>query len=333
MAGSQQTLTSLLRQTHLAHRRALTSSGSPHPHTPVPTPVTYYRGGTSRALIFHPTDLPRTPSLRSTLLLQAIGAPDPYSRQLNGLGAGVSSLSKACLVSRSQNDPDADVDYTFIGLGIEKPEVDYAGNCGNMSAAIGPYAWEQGLLPSTAYKEEGQVTVRIRQTNTGTLIHAHFPVARGQPVVDASTRIDGVSGLGTPVRLDFLQPGGAKTGRLLPTGRAVDELLGLRASIVDAANPCVFVRAQDIGIRSTAPPGDIMSQPGVMARLEALRTAGAVAMGLVKEGAQVPRVVPKIALIGPRAEQIVLGGAVVRAGDVDLVREEGGRRPLWLRHL
>jgi 2-methylaconitate cis-trans-isomerase PrpF len=201
------------------------------------TRAVFMRGGTSKALIFLAQDLPPD---RDALFLAAMGSPDPDMRQLNGMGGGVSSLSKVCIVGPPSR-PDADVDYTFAQIGIDRPEVDYAGNCGNMSSAIGPFAVDEGLVPPPA---DGEAVVRIHNTNTARIIVARFPVRAGRAVVEGSLAIDGVAGTGAPIRLDFTDPGGAKTGRLLPTGNPADllEIPGhppVRASLVDAANPCV----------------------------------------------------------------------------------------------
>jgi 2-methylaconitate cis-trans-isomerase PrpF len=234
------------------------------------------------------------------------------------MGAGVSSLSKICLVEPSEN-ADADVDYTFVGIGIERDEVDFAGNCGNMSAAIGPYAFNERLLGDKYYDAEEEVTVRILNTNTGRLIRSTFAVANGEARVDDLTAIDGVSGLGTGVLLDFVRPGGSKTGKLLPTGNVVDMLAGIEASCVDAANPCVFVRAKDVGIEPTILPTELSNQAEKLALLEEIRAAGARAMGICKAGEEPPRVIPKVAIVSPSVDQVVLSGESIPASKLDLV--------------
>lgn len=289
-------------------------------------PAAYYRGGTSRAIIFQESNLPQSPASRRALFLQSIGAPDPHGRQLNGMGAGVSSLSKICLVGLPPVEDHGryDVTYTFVGIGIECDEVDYAGNCGNMSSAIGPFAYNARLLPAPRdipdfYSRDGLITVRILNTNTNKLIRNSFFVSNGQAQVDNQTHIDGVSGLGTGVTLDFVDPSGSKTRGLLPTGVAKQVLEGFEASCVDAANPCVFVRAKDLGVEPTILPAQLSENTEVRATLERIREAGAVAMGLIKSGEVPPRVIPKIALVSPRKLQVTLSGSVNMASELDLV--------------
>jgi hypothetical protein len=284
----------------------------------------YYRGGTSRGLIFLDTDLPTSEAERSSIFLQALGAPDPYGRQLNGLGAGVSSLSKVCIVAADEQAKanESDVSYTFAGIGIEKSEVDYNGNCGNMSSAIGPYAFNMRLLgrPEAWYTEnDGDVLVRVWNTNTQRIIRNRFAVSGGQARVDGEISIDGVAGLGTGVVVDFLAPAGSKTGKLLPTGKATEELGGYKISCVDAANPCVFVMASDIGVPATVAPAQLMANDDALHTLDFIRRRAALAMGLCEDVETVPRVIPKIALIGPAQSQKTLSGAINRAEELDLV--------------
>lgn len=282
-------------------------------------PASYYRGGTSRAVIMRTKHVPNDPATRRAFFLHIMGSPDPNGRQLNGMGAGVSSLSKICLVGRNRT-PGADVDYTFVGVGIEGDETDYAGNCGNMSAAVGPFAWNEKMLGSRDYNmRDGEVEVMIYQTNTRKFIRSRFSVVGGQAKVDGNTQIDGVSGMGTGVVLDFLNPEGSKTSGLLPTGHAVDTLCGVEASCVDAANPCVFVRAEDVGLDPTILPNDFAKEKDTLALLERIRTAGAVAMGLCNVRETPPRVIPKIGIVNPPVESTTLSGARVPADLVDLV--------------
>jgi len=215
----------------------------------------FMRGGTSKAIIFREQDLPAGDDARDALFLSALGSPDPNGRQLDGMGGGVSSLSKACIVGPPSR-PDADVDYTFAQVEIGTAKVDYASNCGNMSAAIGPFAVEEGLVDAP---RDGLAVVRIHNTNTGKIIVAQFPVEGGRLVADGDLALDGVAGTAAPIRLDFTDPGGAGTGRLLPTGRTADALdvpgLGaLRVSLIDAANPAVLVEAASVGMDGTESP-------------------------------------------------------------------------------
>ena len=216
-------------------------------------PAVYMRGGTSRALFFRREDLPSAPTPHdnpewNAIFCATIGAPDPNGRQLDGLGGGVSSLSKVAIIGRPTR-PDADVDYTFAQVAIREPVVGYRGNCGNISSAVGPFAVDEGLVAA-----EGETAcVRIHNTNTGKIIEARFSLVDGAAAVDGDMALDGVAGTGAPIRLAFLDPGGATTGRLLPTGSALDRLdcgsAGLlEASMVDAANPTVFIAARSLGL-------------------------------------------------------------------------------------
>src|SRR5688572_27107743 len=206
----------------------------------------YMRGGTSRCLVFHARELPPPGAARDAVLLAALGSPDPFGRQLDGLGGGISSLSKACIIGPSTH-ADADVDYTFAQVEVSKPVVDYKGNCGNCSSAVGPFAIDEGLVRA----REGETVVRVHNTNTKKIIVAHVPTAGGEAAVTGDFELAGVAGRGARIALDFLDPGGAGTGRLLPTGNARDVIDGLDASLVDATNPLVFVRAKDLGDRKS----------------------------------------------------------------------------------
>ena len=208
----------------------------------------FVRGGTSRALIFHHRDLPGDREAWNPIFLAALGSPDPNGRQLDGLGGGISSLSKVAVVGPATR-ADADVDYTFGQVEVTRAAVDYRGNCGNISSAIGPFAIDEALVAA----REAATVVRIHNTNTRKLIHAHVPVDAGQAAVQGDFTLDGVPGTGARIALDFLDPGGAVTGQLLPTGRAQDTLevpglAAIAASLVDATNPMVFVRAKDLGL-------------------------------------------------------------------------------------
>ena len=210
-------------------------------------PAVFMRGGTSKALMLHASDLPSDRADWAPLFTAAMGTPDPFGRQLDGMGGGVSSLSKVCVLAPSDRQ-DADIDYTFAQVLIREARVDYRGNCGNMSSAVGPFAVDEGLIRA----DGDTATVRIFNTNTGKLIHATFPIEDGRARTDGDLVIPGVGGSGAPIRLDFVEPGGATTGKLLPSGQALDRLevpgLGsIEASLVDAANAAVFVRAARCG--------------------------------------------------------------------------------------
>lgn len=274
-------------------------------------PAVYMRGGTSRALIFHSSDLPADPAARDAIFLAALGSPDPNRRQLDGLGGAISSLSKIAIVGPSSR-PDADVDYTFGQVAIDAPLVQYKGNCGNISSAIGPFAVDEGLVAA----DGDHAVVRIHNTNTGKVIVARFALDGGMAAVDGDFELQGVAGLGSPIRLSFLEPGGAATGRLLPTGQPRDELkvdgVGtLTVSMVDAANPAVFVAARAIGLQGTELPDQLERMPGMLARLDDIRVAAAVAMGVAATEQEARTRIRNLPLVGVLAAPVdapTLGG-------------------------
>lgn len=282
-------------------------------------PAVFMRGGTSRAVMFHLRDLPERAQW-DAIFLAAMGSPDPNGRQLNGMGGGISSLSKVCVLSPSER-ADADIDYTFAQVQIREAAVDYRGNCGNMSSAVGPFAVDEGLV-----RPDGDTAVvRIFNTNTRKIIHSTFPVVDGRAAVDGELAIPGVAGTGAAIRLDFLSPGGAGTGRLLPTGRALERLevegLGwIEASMVDAAKPCVLVRAGDVGLTGTELPEALDADHAVLNRLESIRRAAAVAMGLAGDTQEAGRGKgsPAVGFVAPPMRAMTLSGEVVHAADVDL---------------
>ena len=337
-------------------RAHITHHDTPRPKVPIQSLLTaaYYRGGTSRAVFFQPKHLPQDRAKWPSIFRQVMGSGDPFGRQLDGMGAGISSLSKICLVepygkrkiipkqaiaervvykgvdaarelldkvnSRGDAVDGIDIDYTFVGLGIESDEVDVAGNCGNMSSAIGPYAYNAGLLPPQIYAQgNGEVTVRIRNTNTGKLIDATFNVAGGQAAVAGDYTIDGVTGAGSKIKLDFKYPYGSKTGQVLPTGNKIDRILDYKVTCVDGANPCIFIRASDVGMDGTILPNDFNKFPDKLALLERIRKAAAVAMGIASREDAVPRTIPKIGLISMSSEHPVLSGQTLQTSQTDLV--------------
>jgi 2-methylaconitate cis-trans-isomerase PrpF len=281
----------------------------------------FARGGTSKALLFHRRDLPENRDEWAAIFLAALGSPDPNGRQLNGMGGGTSSLSKICVIGPPTRT-DADVDYTFAQVGVERASVDYGGNCGNMSSAIGPFAVDEQLV---RVAHDGEVTIRIHNTNTGKLIHARFQVENGRAVVAGPLQIDGVAGSGAPIRLEFRELAGARTGRLLPTGGAVHDLRHpdgrvIRASMVDAANPCVFVDALALGLEGTERPEEIESRGDLMQALENLRRQASVVMGLAQdeERAAASRSVPFIGMVARVRPWVSLSGRQFGVEDADL---------------
>jgi hypothetical protein len=242
----------------------------------------YMRGGTSRAIVFRDEDLPREQHVRDAIFAAALGSPDPGRRQLDGLGGGISSLSKIAVVGPPTR-ADADVDYTFGQVALDAPVVQYRANCGNISSAIGPFAVDEGLVGASG----DTAMVRIHNTNTGKIIVARFALVGGKAAVEGDFVLQGVAGTGAPIRLAFLDPGGAATGKLLPTGNTRDLLdvpgLGrIEVSLVDAANPVVFVAAGSLGLDGTESPDALERHPTALKACEELRVAAAVVIGVAK---------------------------------------------------
>ena len=284
-------------------------------------PAVFMRGGTSKAIMFHARDLPADRRDWDHIFLSAMGTPDPNMRQLDGMGGGVSSLSKVCIIGPPSR-PDADVDYTFAQIGVDKPIVDYSGNCGNMSGAVGPFAVDEGLVPKPL---DGRAVVRIHNTNTAKIIVSRFGMDGDTAAVDGDMALDGVSGTGAPVRLEFMEPGGARTGKLLPTGRPRDVLEAegvgrIEASLVDAANPCVFVAAEALGRSGTDLPAAMERDADLLAKLEAIRLAASVAMGLAPDRAKAAKIpsVPKVAIVSRPQAATTLSGRQLAPADMDI---------------
>ncbi len=282
-------------------------------------PAVFMRGGTSRAIMFHAKDLPERAAW-DPIFLNAMGSPDPNGRQLNGMGGGISSLSKVCVLAPSSRD-DADIDYTFAQVQIKEAAVDYRGNCGNMSSAVGPFAVDEGIV-----RPNGETAVvRIFNTNTKKIIRSTFPLVDGRAATDGTMAIPGVAGFGAPVKLDFLTPGGATTGKLLPTGHVTDVLdvpgLGrIEVSMVDAANACVFVRASDLGLTGRELPDALDANLELLAKLQSIRRAASVAMGIAKDDAEARTIagVPIIGFVAGPMDQPTLSGEVIQAAQIDL---------------
>lgn len=281
----------------------------------------YMRGGTSKGVFFHQHALPDDPTERDAFILDVLGSPDPYGRQLDGMGGGVSSLSKVMIVARSERE-GVDVDYLAGQVAIGEPRVDYAANCGNLSSAVGVFAIDQGLVEAG----DGQATVRMFNLNTEKRVDCLLQVRDGRAVVDGPFKIAGVAGTGSPIRLDFLRPGGAATGSLLPTGQSVDTLQladgsSVQASIVDASTLCVFVRAADMALKGTEPPTALRNKIEVMQRMEMIRGAAAVAAGVVSTAAEAARLSPqspRVAAVAPAAASPMLSGGTLEAADCDI---------------
>ncbi|CAH0343162.1 PrpF domain-containing protein [Rhizobium sp. CECT 9324] len=285
--------------------------------TQIFVPAAFYRGGSSKGVFFHARDCPAPGRALDHMLLSALGSPDPYGRQLDGMGGGTSSLSKAVIIGPSTH-PEADVDYTFAQVAVDRPVVDWGANCGNLSSAVGPFAVDEGLVSVS----DGAALVRIHQVNTKKIIHARFNVAGGKAVTTGDFSLDGVSGTGARIALDFLEPGGTVTAGLLPTGNVIDtvEIDGRRfsMSLVDASNPVAFLSAQDIGLGGTELPDTIEAAPETMRLLDRLRRAAGVLMGLGPAPEQVGLANPKIAIVSAPASFRTLDGRMVEAGEFDI---------------
>lgn len=280
---------------------------------------TIMRGGTSKGIFLRMDDLPPEAEARDKIILALFGSPDV--RQIDGLGGADSLTSKVAIIAPSLS-PNYDVEYTFGQVGISQPIVDYRGNCGNISSAVGPYAMEKGLVKIA----EPTTRVRILNTNTGKLICASVPAAGGKALYSGDYRIDGVPGTGARIELEFFDPAGSITGRLLPTGSATDEIRlrdgkVLAATLIDASNPAVFVKASELGLRGAELPDEISSKPGLLETIEEIRSIAAEMMHLVaerKEATAKSPSVPKIALVAEPRSYESMHGKRVSAGEMDI---------------
>ncbi|MGY8623937.1 2-methylaconitate cis-trans isomerase PrpF [Chromobacterium violaceum] len=295
-------------------------------------PAAYMRGGTSKGVFFRLQDLPeaaRQPgAARDALLLRVIGSPDPYGKQIDGMGGATSSTSKTVIVSRSAR-PDHDVDYLFGQVAIDKAFVDWSGNCGNLSAAVGPFAIANGLIDPARIPADGFCTVRIWQANIGKTIVAHVPVANGQVQETGDFELDGVTFPAAEVRLEFLAPadeGEGDGGAMFPTGKLVDTLEvpgvgAFPATLINAGIPTIFVNAADIGYTGTELQDAINSDPAALARFETIRAHGALKMGLIKRLDEIAtrQHTPKIAFVAPPADYVSSSGKPVKASDIDVL--------------
>jgi 2-methylaconitate cis-trans-isomerase PrpF len=282
-------------------------------------PAVFMRGGSSKGVFFHARDLPTDRVLLDAIFLAVLGSPDPYGRQIDGMGGGISSLSKAVIIGPPTR-PDADIDYTFAQVAVDRPMVDWSANCGNLSSAVGPFAVDEGLV---RVPDSQTALVRIHQVNTGKLIHARFPVRNGRAVVDGDYAIAGVAGTGARIRLDFLAPGGTSGRGLLPTGQPIDLLTveghgPVRASLVDAASPAVFVAAADLGLTGAETPDAIEARPGLMDLLDRLRRAAGVRMGIAATPEAVALASPRIAMVAPPIAAATLDGRMLDPASHDI---------------
>ena len=294
--------------------------------------ATYMRGGTSKGVFFRLQDLPDSAQVagpaRDALLLRVIGSPDPYGKQIDGMGGATSSTSKAVIVAPSSR-PGHDVDYLFGPVSIDSGFVDWSGNCGNLSAAVGPFAIDRGMLDPARLAQDGLVTLRIWQANIGKTIVAHVAVRAGAVQESGDFELDGVTFPAAEVQLEFLDPAAEEEGgggAMFPTGQLVDQLdvpgVGsFKATMINAGIPAIFVNAEDIGYLGTELQDAINGDPQALARLESIRAHGALRMGLIAhiDDAARRQHTPKLAFVAAPAGYTSSSGKQVAAGDVDLL--------------
>ncbi len=303
------------------------------PHAPqIRIPATYMRGGTSKGVFFRLQDLPERCQVpgeaRDRLLLRVIGSPDPYGKQIDGMGGATSSTSKTVILAKSSR-PDHDVDYLFGQVSIDKAFVDWSGNCGNLSAAVGPFAISNGLVDPSRIPQDGVATVRIWQANITKTIIAQVPITRGAVQETGDFELDGVTFPAAEVQLEFMDPAAEEEGAggsMFPTGNLVDDLevpgVGtLRATLINAGIPTIFVNADAIGYTGTELQEAINSDAKALALFETIRAHGALRMGLIQhlDEAAKRQHTPKVAYVAPPADYLASSGKPVAAADIDLL--------------
>ena len=304
---------------------------STHP-AQIKIPATYMRGGTSKGVFFKLTDLPAAAqqpgAVRDAILLRVIGSPDPYGKQIDGMGGATSSTSKSVILAKSSK-PDHDVDYLFGQVSIDKPFVDWSGNCGNLSAAVGPFAISNGLVDAARVPQNGTATIRIWQVNIQKTIIAHVPITNGAVQETGDFELDGVTFPAAEVQLEFLDPAdegeGDGGGAMFPTGNLVDDLVvpgvgTFKATMINAGIPTVFVNAKDIGYSGTELQDAINGDGKALAMFETIRAHGAMRMGLIKslDEAATRQHTPKVAFVAPPTSYTASSGKSVQATDIDL---------------
>ncbi|MFM0153280.1 2-methylaconitate cis-trans isomerase PrpF [Paraburkholderia sediminicola] len=302
-------------------------------HKPqIKIPATYMRGGTSKGVFFRRQDLPEAAQVpgaaRDALLMRVIGSPDPYGKQIDGMGGATSSTSKTVIIAKSSK-PDHDVDYLFGQVSIDKAFVDWSGNCGNLSAAVGPFAISAGLVDASRIPHNGVAIVRIWQANIGKTIIGHVPVTNGAVQETGDFELDGVTFPAAEVQLEFMDPAAEEEGAggaMFPTGNLVDDLevpgVGtLKATMINAGIPTIFVDAESIGYKGTELQDAINSDDKALAMFETIRAHGAVRMGLIKHIDEIAtrQHTPKVAFVAKPADYVASSGKRVAAGDVDLL--------------
>ncbi|WJT08529.1 2-methylaconitate cis-trans isomerase PrpF [Vibrio harveyi] len=294
----------------------------------IKVPATYMRGGTSKGVFFNLEDLPQPAQVagevRDKLLLRVIGSPDPYAKQIDGMGGATSSTSKTVIVSRSQR-VDHDVDYLFGQVSIDKPFVDWSGNCGNLSAAVGPFAIHAGLIDQDRIPQNGIVTVRVWQVNIGKTILIHVPIVNGFVQETGAFELDGVTFPAAEIQVDFVDPADGE-GSMFPSGNLVDDLVvpdvgTFNATFINAGIPTIFIDAEELGYQGTELQDDINNDESALARFESIRAHGALKMGLIDslEEAQTRQHTPKIAFVSQPKSYLSSSGKAVEAGEVDIL--------------
>ncbi|MGE1091897.1 2-methylaconitate cis-trans isomerase PrpF [Pseudomonas sp. OV221] len=302
-------------------------------HAPqIKIPATYMRGGTSKGVFFSLKDLPEAAQIpgptRDALLLRVIGSPDPYDKQIDGMGGATSSTSKTVILSKSIK-ADHDVDYLFGQVSIDKPFVDWSGNCGNLSAAVGSFAISNGLVDASRIPHNGVAVVRVWQANIGKTIIAHVPITNGEVQETGDFELDGVTFPAAEVQVEFIDPAAEEEGgggSMFPTGNLIDELevpgVGtFKATMINAGIPTIFVNAEDIGYTGTELQSAINSDPQALQMFETIRAYGALRMGLISnlDEAAKRQHTPKVAFVAKPADYVASSGKAVGAGDVDLL--------------
>jgi probable AcnD-accessory protein PrpF len=301
-------------------------------HTPqLRIPATYMRGGTSKGVFFRLEDLPANAQVqgpaRDALLMRVIGSPDPYGKHTDGMGGATSSTSKCVIISKSQR-PGHDVDYLYGQVSIDTAFVDWSGNCGNLSSAVGPFAISNGLIDADRVPRDGYCTVRIWQANIGKTIVAHVPMTDGEVQETGDFELDGVTFPAAEIALEFVDPSddGEGGGAMFPTGNLVDTLdvpgVGtFEATLINAGIPTIFLNAQDLGYTGSELQGAINEDRAALAKFEAIRAHGAVRMGLISsiEQAATRQHTPKVAFVAPPQPHVTSSGKAIEAGDVDLL--------------
>ncbi|ELP2658316.1 2-methylaconitate cis-trans isomerase PrpF [Vibrio parahaemolyticus] len=303
-------------------------NSTPNKMSQIKVPATYMRGGTSKGVFFNLEDLPSEAQVageaRDKLLLRVIGSPDPYAKQIDGMGGATSSTSKTVIVSRSSRD-DHDVDYLFGQVSIDKPFVDWSGNCGNLSAAIGSFAVHAGLIPQDRIPENGIVTVRVWQVNISKTILVHVPIVNGFVQETGEFELDGVTFPAAEIQVDFVDPADGE-GSMFPTGNLVDDLVvpdvgTFNATFINAGIPTIFIDAESIGYQGTELQDQINNDDAALAMFESIRAHGALKMGLISEleEAQTRQHTPKIAFVSKPKNYQSSSGKAVNESEIDVL--------------